>query len=364
LDQFDALCPAIAELRQAAASRPQCRFNRDYTSMPPFQRELGSTTEMLALAKAINLHAITALQAQNPALALQDIELELQLDSGLRQEPQLISGLVAIGVMAIQQDAVWEGLAAHAWNDAQLAELQQCLAAIDFLADDQLCLRGEALGYFAPMFDYLQQHQATTRSVLTGVAQPGSAADRNASLALLWKLTPPGSFDLTKAQGVTFDFAAAREPIDIAAHRVYPKGEAVCEDQAKHVGGYSMTQILERATEQPIIAALVNFSEGQFRVDAARIACMVERYRLAHGSLPNGLEQLAQVAGASGIPHDLCNSQPLHYTARSDGTYLLYSVGWNQLDDGGQVVYKTDEPRAVDARRGDWVWPQPGRPGT
>jgi hypothetical protein len=364
LDQFDALCPAIAELRQAAASRPTCRFDRDYTTMPPFFRSLGSTTEFIALAKVINLHAIAALQAQKPALALQDIELDLELDTGLRQEPQLVSGLVAAGVVSIQLDAIWEGIETHAWSDAQLAELQRSLEAIDFLADDQLCLRGEALGYFAPTIDYLKQHQATTSSLVIGLAKPASDTDNHALLALLWKLTPPGSFDVTKAEGVALDFEAAREPIDLVTRRVYPDRLDANLATARHSGGHTMPGVLEHESAPPIVAALVNFSECQFRVDAARVACMIERYRLAHGALPSTLDQLAPEAGVGGMPHDVCNGQPLHYAARTDGTYLLYSVGWNQLDDGGRVDYKADEPKAVDPRSGDWVWPQPGRPGS
>jgi hypothetical protein len=44
---------------------------------------------------------------------------------------------------------------------------------------------------------------------------------------------------------------------------------------------------------------------------------------------------------------------------RADGTYLLYSVGWNQTDEGGKVVYKTDSPKQIDYDQGDWVWPTP-----
>jgi hypothetical protein len=39
-----------------------------------------------------------------------------------------------------------------------------------------------------------------------------------------------------------------------------------------------------------------------------------------------------------------------------DGTYLLYSDGWNEKDDGGVVVMRKDDPKKVDAKEGDWVW--------
>ena len=38
---------------------------------------------------------------------------------------------------------MWEGLARHAWSDAQLTQLESDLAKLDFLADYQFGLRGE-----------------------------------------------------------------------------------------------------------------------------------------------------------------------------------------------------------------------------
>ncbi|HEY0257762.1 MAG TPA: hypothetical protein VGC39_09995, partial [Candidatus Methylacidiphilales bacterium] len=84
----------------------------------------------------------------------------------------------------------------------------------------------------------------------------------------------------------------------------------------------------------------------------------LERYRLAHGSYPESLDALAP-AYASEIPHDIFNGEPYHYHANSDGTFILYSVGWNEKDDGGQVVYKKDSPTQRELKEGDWVWPTP-----
>ena len=48
---------------------------------------------------------------------------------------------------------------------------------------------------------------------------------------------------------------------------------------------------------------------------------------------------------------------PYHYQLRADGTFFLYSVGWNQIDDGGTVVYQKDNPKLIDYKQGEWVWP-------
>ncbi len=366
LDQFDALCPVINELRQASATRSECRFAQDYTSYPPFARSLGSITEMILVAKFINLHALTALQAGRAPVALDDINLALKLDAGLRKEPILVSGLVAIAVAAIQSGAIWEGLESHAWNDAQLAALQHELAQIDFLSNYQLAQRGEAIGFFAPIMDYMHDRPAMIfPSVQLIQAAKGDTgqADSAAIQRFLGSLIPRGCFDSTKARGVTLYTDAARDCVDVNQRRVFPEKYAAILMRAEK-RSFSFPGLLLHMAAPPVVRSTPNFCEAQFRVDTARIACMIERYRLAHGLLPTSLEQLVPFADKDGIPLDLCNGQPYHFSLRPDGTYLLYSIGWNGVDDDGKVVYKPDDTKRTDPERGDWVWPQPGHPGT
>jgi hypothetical protein len=40
---------------------------------------------------------------------------------------------------------------------------------------------------------------------------------------------------------------------------------------------------------------------------------------------------------------------------------VLYSVGWNQSDDGGTVVLNESSRKTVDIKKGDWVWQYPAK---
>ena len=42
------------------------------------------------------------------------------------------------------------------------------------------------------------------------------------------------------------------------------------------------------------------------------------------------------------------------YHRTEDGSYLLYSIGWNEKDDGGTVA--TLSGPGVDQKKSDWVW--------
>jgi hypothetical protein len=76
------------------------------------------------------------------------------------------------------------------------------------------------------------------------------------------------------------------------------------------------------------------------------------------GAYPESLDALAPQFIAK-LPHDVINGQPLKYHRTTDGRFILYSVGWNETDDGGIVGLK--ESGSVDINMGDWVWTYPAR---
>jgi hypothetical protein len=97
-------------------------------------------------------------------------------------------------------------------------------------------------------------------------------------------------------------------------------------------------------------------AKAQASVDLARVACALERYRLAHGAYPEKLDVLALQFIAQ-LPHDVITGQPLKYRRTDDGQFVLYSVGWNETDDGGQFGQTSKGDH--DWRKGDWVWRYP-----
>jgi len=58
---------------------------------------------------------------------------------------------------------------------------------------------------------------------------------------------------------------------------------------------------------------------------------------------------------ADKLPKDIITGQPLHYRRAENGQYLVYSVGWNERDDGGNVAAGKRE-QTYAAIEGDWVW--------
>ena len=104
------------------------------------------------------------------------------------------------------------------------------------------------------------------------------------------------------------------------------------------------------------VVATQTFSKKQTLVNECLIVCALERYQLAHDEYPETLDVLIPQF-IEKIPHDIIGGEPLHYRRIDDGKFLLYSVGWNEMDDGGQVVLAKDG--SVDREKGDWVWQYP-----
>ena len=94
-------------------------------------------------------------------------------------------------------------------------------------------------------------------------------------------------------------------------------------------------------------------------------AIALKRFQMKNGHYPTGLAGLVP-AFLPAVPLDPVDGKPLRYRSNGDGTFLLYSVGENGKDDGGNPSlekgaksssYFWDNPDAL-----DWVWPQPATP--
>jgi len=355
LTQFENLYPFITNLRAASAARPLGRFNVDYEMSPPFSRALSNVTNSIRLSQIMTLHAVLALDHQQSDVALEDIKINYKLLSASAKDPSLVGGLVAVGINAITQAAIYDGLTLHAWNDAQLTDIQQSLRRVDFLTNYQFGMRNTA-SEAAANIEYIKNTPKYQSGDILGLSE-GSIPWWN-RVPFLW---PSAWWDWNKTQEIDFILRGVPS-VDPRSHRAYPQKDSdlateidkTCSrwDASAPWNFYSTVTV-------PGLKSLVQkYAYGQTWVDEAQIACALERYRLAHGIYPDALNVLAPVY-IDEVPRDVINGDAYHYKLREDGTFLLYSVGWNQKDDNGRIVFQRDAPDKIDNSEGDWVWPTP-----
>jgi hypothetical protein len=277
--------------------------------------------------------------------ALADLKLLFYLNESLHTSPFLISHLVRIAIVAIGIEPIWESLAKHQWTDEQLADLDNELAKVDFLTDYGFIMRGERAFAIASI-----ENERRTREMI-------SRQDNGNLITNKLTLIPSAYFYQNE-----LNFARMRQEwilplVDTNVRVVSPTAlQRVNDAVQKEKKHYSPYKIQGLMVTPAISAATGKVAQIQSQIDLARTAIALERYRLAHGNYPDSLAVLAPRFIAK-LPHDIINGQPLHYRRTDDGQFLLYSVGWNETDDGGQVVLT--KGGSTDRNKGDWVWQYP-----
>ncbi len=98
------------------------------------------------------------------------------------------------------------------------------------------------------------------------------------------------------------------------------------------------------------LPAISSVSNAEHRVamnfELTKLAFSLSAYRADHGEYPAKLDELSPKYAAE-IPRDVFTAEKLHYRRDGDG-YLLYSVGSNQIDDGGRSSADDQEGRGWD----------------
>jgi hypothetical protein len=110
-------------------------------------------------------------------------------------------------------------------------------------------------------------------------------------------------------------------------------------------------------------------AEAEARRRLIITAIALERYRGRHGSYPKGLEALVPELLKT-APVDFMDGKPLRYRLTDDGHFVLYSVGLDCVDNGGEMrrprapgmpyVPYDEVAASFGVRQGtDLVWPRP-----
>jgi hypothetical protein len=121
-------------------------------------------------------------------------------------------------------------------------------------------------------------------------------------------------------------------------------------DFSDEFGGFAMGNVVQR---------IIRTETGCLVVGTA---IALKRFQLKHGKLPETLGELVPEFSRS-VPIDPYDGKPLRYHPNADGTYLLYSIGEDGKDDGGDPTNTASGSSSFYWQHGrDWVWPQPATP--
>ncbi|HXR07933.1 MAG TPA: hypothetical protein VN765_11425 [Candidatus Acidoferrum sp.] len=349
LAQNAALEPEFNLIRQALR-RPYTRINGDY--QVPYEVPIPNFVVIRTVVQRLATLAQCHLAQGQPEEALRDLTLLNDLCRVLESRPSgkpmtLVASMIHVAVSGLYTSAIADGLAWHAWQEPQLLALQEQLKEINLLPDVTRSFEEEPVAICHTLETMSPaQWDKLFQIASNGVGMPKATVWQKLKAAAFHTLLPRGWIFQNMVQ-VANGCQAIIDCLDPAHQMVFPKKvDAVAQSAASHHSPYTF---LATAANPNMSKAMLITTKTQTLIHEALIACALERYRLAHNSYPETLDTLIPQY-LDQIPPDLIGGQPLHYRRAGDNKFLLYSIGWNEKDDGGK-------PGSDD----DWVWDDTAR---
>ena len=349
-DQFE---PEFTLLREALR-RPHAQIAGDYQR--PFSLPIPDFVGVRNIAQLLAERAQCYLVLGQSEPAFKELTLLNDLRRLLGGKPTLlVAAMIDVAVSGLYTGIIADGFALHAWREPELVALQKQLAEIRLPATVVGALRTEGA---ATSQTLLQLKPAEIIELFRFDETKSSPwAKFNDPAWLLFKFAPRGWIYQNLVSVANAGQATTIGTFDAKAGMVYPgkvaEGYRAVENLMKPRGPY---MILARIVVPNFSRALQTTARNQTLAHEAFIACALERHRAVQGDYPDSLQALVP-AFADALPRDLIGGQPYHYRREAEGKFMLYSIGWNESDDGGQVATTTGP--SVDYSKGDWVWQTP-----
>lgn len=345
LDQFK---PVLEELR-AASHRPRSRFGVEYDADDPITILLPHYLVLQHISHLLEVRASAELELSQTNPAFEDLEFMLRLSDSIKDEPFMMGAAVRGSLMKRADQIIWEGLAKRSWQDAQLQKIQHRLAEFSAFNELDRAMRAERASFGGRTFNYIRGHKNVLRMWL-------GSSDAQPLMYLLagpqgWLFQEQISYHQLYDQKVLKGFAP--ESGFIQPHVIDANQKAL--QQSLQQSPIWHHTAFSRLIMENLMKTFQRTAVGQNRANQAIVACALERYRLALGKYPATATDLVP-RFIETVPLDVCDGKPLKYRLPSESQFSLYSVGWNEKDDGGMAFFKPDG-LDTDPNKGDWVWP-------
>jgi hypothetical protein len=288
---------------------------------------------------------------------LDDVKLMFYMADSVKEEPSVISHLVRINCLNLAIQPIWEGLAERAWSDAQLQKLQTDLRQYDVVRDLKRSLDAERA------WNILTIDLGRRRPVLLlEIYGESPTSTRRSLVNLIGRVVPRGWYYQEQLNYCRLDQILLAGVFDkngklLLPSRIESSGREFYERVFPERTAFKLV-LHHRFMASELLAGPGSFTACRFgwtqtAIDQAALGCALERYRLASGEFPENLDAVVPKFIAK-LPRDVINGQPVHYHLTNGRQFVLYSVGWNEKDDGG-----APGKGIFDSVNGDWVWQYP-----
>jgi hypothetical protein len=364
LAQTDELEPDLALIREAL-KRPYARMEGDY--MQPFAQPIPKFITIRVISQRLADRAKCYLLLGQPDKALRELTLMHDLRFFLEARPThkpmtLVAAMINVAITGLYVNTIADGFQLLAWSEPQLKELEKQLAEIDLIPIVQEAFIDEQAGVCHTLEKTPPGEIAKQFIALSGEKDTFWERLRSPIYCFL-TIAPRGWVYQNMVVSVSM-----LQPVincyDPGRELIYPRKAADAVKAMGNLSRYSPYTYLETIMLPNYTRATQVLGHHQTSANEAMIVCALEQYRLAHGEYPETLEALVPQF-IEKVPHDIVGGEPLKYRRVSEasapnsdgknGSFQLYSIGWNETDDGGKVVL--NKGGNEEYAEGDWTWP-------
>jgi hypothetical protein len=359
-------------------------FNLQYTQR--FEMRLTHLSLEKKAAQKLAASAIYDLHSGDAGSAVKNIHAMLALVNGTHEERTAISQLVRIAIAQIAVTATWELLQSPNLTDKQLADLQVDWGQLEFIQAAENVLPVEREGGESNLVKWQSsnselQHYFDLQKKVQEAMGNSDEEDSEDSIwnkaktkakVFLWRYWWSYSDELRSLKG----YEVLMDTMCLANTNHFFQNALTAQDRELNQLGISQLRssfdsIFSGQTDfhsmmSESIVTLGGVVRKVMRVEVAKqvtvTAIALKRYQLKHGNCPPDLNSLVPEFITT-VPLDPVDGKPLRYRPNADGTFLLYSVGENGMDDGGNPSLEKGITSSSffwqNDHALDWVWPQP-----
>jgi hypothetical protein len=367
----------------AAVQRPEWDAGINYHNCF-FDLVLPALPQIKKTSQILNGAAACELKKGRNDKALERLQDTIRIVALQKDERLIIAQLVRILCANMSWNTTWKMLQTNVWSEPELARIQGGWQQMDFSVDMERAMEMER----ALTLDHFDMIQRSSTNLNRYVEMVGKA---EAMLGNEFSFLPTHGFVLHRVHLPIWRFAWLKQD-DLHALNCWQdiiETERLARIQSIAAAAQSIARLNSNAEtsvffqtqdKQPKQSAynrwrfLISSDTGvngniirkTVQAETARrmliTALALKRYSLQHGRAPKSLESL--VPGfLPAVPIDGMDGKPMRYRLIEDGTFLLYSVGEDGVDDGGDCSLVKGKERATQIWDGkDAVWPSPARP--
>jgi hypothetical protein len=369
------------ELLEQITNSPMFDFNLQYTQR--FEMRLTHLISEKQAVQRLSASAIYDLHFDNTTSAVKNVRVMLALVKGTYDERTAISQLVRIAITQIASAADWELLQSTNLTDEQLATLQSDWTELEFVQAAEHVLPVEREGGETTLAKWrssnseLQRYFDLTKQAHENLGfsdEEDSTWNKTKTKTriFLWRYWWSYSDELRCLKGYEVLLNTMRL-IDVngSFQNALLAQNAALDHLSISKLNNSVDSLFSGKTDfhsmmSESIVTLGGVIKKVMRVEAAKqvtlTAIALKRYQLKYGKYPADLNSLVPEFVPK-VPLDPVDGQPLRYRLNADGTFLLYSVGDNGRDDGGNPALEKGVESSnlywQNSYALDWVWPQP-----